>query len=400
MRSSVWILLLVFLIDAQFSSNAFMLKNVLARFFKPVGFQPELPLSSPTPSLLTQSTGQPVIEDVIEPIVAAVSAVTTPSYPPAQNLAPTTSHDQQVALGAHFKELDQNTRTMEKGQRRFRPLITARIVSWALHKIITLRTDVVQGLDIKIASRSNYDVLRGRLDTIDMKFDKISFAQLHVSGGGRFIIKGLELRMRRFLFFNLQSVKKPYVIYADLLLTQQDIINSKVIRNLIQLLVNTILERILQNDKILSASVRKVTINARRINAQGTVKVLSDRVDDSSLISLDFEISTGAGMRDNGHVLFLKDVQATVALNSRLRTSVPYLATRPIDIDLGEDCIIENLVIANKNIWIRAASVISPITPFSVAEMESKALYRYDLSALLSSLLRLNGGIFLRWMGA
>eukprot|EP00981_Chlorochromonas_danica_P007085 scaffold1551_cov164-Ochromonas_danica.AAC.13 len=377
-----------------------MIKNVLARFFKPPGFQPEqLPLSSATPSLLTQSPGQPVDVDIIEPIVAAASTVTASSFSPAQNLV-TTGYNQQVALGAHFKELDENTRTIEKERGRFRPLIIARIVSWALHKIITLRTDVVQGLDIKIASRSNYGVLRGRLDTIDMKFDKISFAQLHVSGGGRFIIKGLELRMRRFLFFNRQSVKKPYVIYADLLLTQQDIINSKVIRNLIQLLVNTILERILQNDKILSASVRKVTIYARRINAQGTVKVLSDRVDDSSLISLDFEISTGAGMRDNGHVLFLKDVQATVALNSRLRTSVPYLATRPIDIDLGEDCMIENLVIANKNIWIRAASVISPITPLSVVEIESKALYRFDLSALLSSLLRLNGGICTRWMGA
>ena len=30
----------------------------------------------------------------------------------------------------------------------------------------------------------------------------------------------VDLRMRRFLFQNLQSVRKPYTIYGDFLLTQ------------------------------------------------------------------------------------------------------------------------------------------------------------------------------------
>ena len=51
--------------------------------------------------------------------------------------------------------------------------------------------------------------------------------------------------MRRFLFQNMQSIRKPYKMHGDFLLTQADIVNSKLIRNLIQLLVNTILENAL-----------------------------------------------------------------------------------------------------------------------------------------------------------
>ena len=38
--------------------------------------------------------------------------------------------------------------------------------------------------------------------------------------------------------------------------------------------------------------------------------------------------------------------------------------------------------------------MISPVDPFYVSEPPSRALYRYDVSVLLSSLLRLNGGAF------
>lgn len=315
------------------------------------------------------------------------------NYMPLVDLRETSNST--LSLGDYsFKELD------DKRKAPFKPLFIARVITWALRKLVRSRTEYVQGLDIEVSSSSNRQLIRGKVDTIDMKFDKISYANLYVSGGGRIIVKGLELRMRRFLFQNLQSVRKPYVIYADLLLTQQDIINSKFIRNLIQLLVNTILERIMSTNKILSAQVRKVTINERRINAMGTATLLSDQMGSSGLASLDFEVSTGAGIRDEGQTLFLKDIQVVLNPDSLLRTVMPILTTTPIDIDLGEDTRIESLVIANKNVWIRAATVISPLSPFSVAEVKTRALYRYDLSKLLSSLLRLNGGIAMKWRGS
>lgn len=279
-----------------------------------------------------------------------------------------------------------------------RPSLLARLTAWALRKIVRTHTENLNGLDLRVQAKSNQDVIRGKLEAIDMKFEKLSFQGLHVSGGGRLLLKGVELRMRRFLFQNLQCMRKPYVIFADLLFTQHDIINSKVIRNLIQLLVNTILERVFLTNKILSASIRKVTINARRINASGTANLLSDRPNDSGLASVDFEVSTGVAIKDNGQTLYLRDIQVAINPDSILRTVMPILTTAPIDIDLGDDCRIESLVIANKNIWIRMASVISPVEPFSVAEVKSKALYRYDLAAFFSSLLWLNGGMAMKWL--
>ena len=45
-------------------------------------------------------------------------------------------------------------------------------------------------------------------------------------------------------------------------------------------------------------------------------------------------------------------------------------------------------------------SVISPVTPFSVVRIERRAMFYYDLSALLSSVLKLRGGVAMRWAGA
>jgi hypothetical protein len=42
-------------------------------------------------------------------------------------------------------------------------------------------------------------------------------------------------------------------------------------------------------------------------------------------------------------------------------------------------------------------SIISPVAPFQVTPVKSKALYRYDLAALLSSVLKLQGGVAIPW---
>jgi len=100
--------------------------------------------------------------------------------------------------------------------------------------------------------------------------------------------------------------------------------------------------------------------------------------------------------------VYLKDIQVVFNPDS-IPIVVPILSVSPIDVDLGEDCQIQSLVVANKNIWVRAAARISPVPPFAVTEVRTDALYHYDLSALLSSVLRLNGGIMQgpwgRWVG-
>mmetsp|Transcript_18367 Transcript_18367/g.30778 ORF Transcript_18367/g.30778 Transcript_18367/m.30778 type:complete len:398 (-) Transcript_18367:338-1531(-) len=300
-------------------------------------------------------------------------------------------------------------------QKLKRPLF-ARVVAWILSRLVRKSTSSLNGLEMHVIADSNHDILRGKLDTIELKFDKVNYAQFFVSGGGRLIIKDLSLRMRRFLFKNAQAIRKPYTLYCDLLLTQQDIVKSTFIRNLIQLLVDTILERVIGGQNIVGISVEEVRIHSRRIHAKGVARLLPDTTtsgrpvstvrreqrekgkvhssNDEGLISLPFEVSTGIGVKEGGHHIFVKDIQVILNPDNKLlRAVVPLPQTAPIDIDLGAGFQIQSLVIANKNIWLRAASKISPVQPFQVVDFETTALYHYDLSALLSSVLRLNGGL-------
>jgi len=150
---------------------------------------------------------------------------------------------------------------------------------------------------------------------------------------------------------------------------QSDVVNSKLIRNLMQLLVNTVLERAVASYEAFSAPlpplvsapgggaggaanavtqdvlkvvVKKVSIRARRLFASGEVSVSAEVLLSLVLVMLflctpfsrafwlhaqvpgnivsstaggammPFEVSTGAGVRDGGQVLYLKDIQVGV----------------------------------------------------------------------------------------
>jgi hypothetical protein len=194
-----------------------------------------------------------------------------------------------------------------------------------------------------------------------------------------------------------------------------DIVNSKFIRNLIQLLVNVIVERAFAtitaasptlSSDLVRISIRRVSIKDQRLFVYGDA-ILGN----SSLTTLAFEVSTGAGIRDNGHVIYLKDIQLVVNPDHPiLRTSIPILLTTPIDVDIGDDCSIMSLVIGEKHVWIRARTIITPAIDNNLQEAEAvvattaiaekKALYRYDVAALLSSLFRMSGGIAVQWVNS
>lgn len=198
---------------------------------------------------------------------------------PANDEWPTFRNKNMSYFQTSFKELD-NLKESKKHKQKF----LGRIVAWFIRKIVVARSDYIQGLELNVWANRNLDILRGKIDTLEMKFDKISFCKIFVSGGGRLIIKGLNLRMRRFLFQNnLQSIRVPYIIYCDLIFTQLDIGKSTFIKNLIQLLVDTILARVLsqariagvETSRIINAEIRAVKIQSRRIHAIGVAHLLS-----------------------------------------------------------------------------------------------------------------------------
>ena len=157
---------------------------------------------------------------------------------------PTFVNQNMTLLKSSFSKLD------DFCEIQHRPVALARWLSGILKKIVLSRTTFVSGLDVVVLAARNLAIARGRVNTIEMKFDKIIFNDVHVSGGGRLIIKDLNLRMRRFLFRRKQSIRRPYVLYCDLLFTQLDIIKSTFIRGLIQLLVDTILGRAFDQAKV------------------------------------------------------------------------------------------------------------------------------------------------------
>jgi len=328
------------------------------------------------------------------------------------------SNEQQGATIGPFDAFDiNNTSSIPlQQQQQQQPVLMARLIAWVLKRVVLANTQLAKGVKVDVKSASNRQLVRGKVESLELTWDKIAFGQLYVTGGGRLLIEGLDLRMRRFLFFNQQTLRKPYRIAGDFLLTQSDIVNSKFIRNMLQLLVNTILQRVLaQAEGALKLTIKKVTIRERRLYVLGEASVpassivgsgasilaasnVGDKEGDLALLS--FEVSTGAGVREEGQVIYLKDIQVTLNPDSAVRASLPIVLSSPIDVDLGTKCCLESLVITNSHVWIRAISEITPaISSFSPPPARKRALFFFDLANLLSSVLKLHGGFLSRFVG-
>lgn len=299
-----------------------------------------------------------------------------------------------------------------------KPVILARVVSWLLMKLVESRTQQADGLEISVHSDSNHHVITGKLGTIEMKFDKLEYAQLFVSGGGKVVIEGLQLRIRRFLFQKLQSVRQPYRIHCDLHLTQQDIMKSVFIRNLIQRVADAVMEKVLNTKKVLNLSVTGVTIQRGRIHVAGTATFLTDSPitvlmssyskaqNTGGLISADFEITTKISARTAvPQIVSLEDVLVVVNPDSTLLRTILPIPGGSINIDLGEHCNLQTLTVDDHSIHLCGSSLISPVKPLTAVSQRyrkvpvlpkigsSIASFRYDLASVLSSVLKLNGGI-------
>ena len=66
-------------------------------------------------------------------------------------------------------------------------------------------------------------------------------------------------------------------------------------------------------------------------------------------------VSVGAGVRNNGRVVYLRDIQLELnPENETVTTGIPLLRlAQPIDVDLGPDCSINSLVVSDSHVWVR-----------------------------------------------
>jgi hypothetical protein len=287
-----------------------------------------------------------------------------------------------------FKESDTLKEIGDPNRRR----IASRAMHWLITRVLEMRTTFVTGLKVHIYSKSNRRVMLGRVSALVIAFEKINFGQIWITGGGTFFFRGLELKMRRFLFQDLQSLRKPYELYMDLIFTQSDVVNSRFFRNVFQNLADTILRKTLQTlpqtKDLMRMEIKRVTTRARKIFVAGT----ADFASRAAIVP--FEISLGAGVKGGGQVVYLRDIEVVFNPDSVLRTTVPIILTSPIDVDIGDSSRIDSLVISGQQVWLRAKVDITPLQQFAVVPVVSKAMYRYDISNVLSKFLRFRNRVF------
>jgi len=158
--------------------------------------------------------------------------------------------------------------------------------------------------------------------------------------------------------------------------------------------VDTVLENVFGSNKVMNIAVKSVSIKEHKIHASGVARILADvpstkqlhslaqlmnypppstisnnhsrasRTSSSSnrssvkrshgmgssvsstdklttseqaeLISMDFEVCSGMGIKHNGQTIYLKDILVTLNPDTLLSTVMPITTTSPIEVDIGE----------------------------------------------------------------
>lgn len=60
--------------------------------------------------------------------------------------------------------------------------IFGHFVSWIVKRLVEAKTQSVTGLEVNVLSPNNRDILRGKVNTLELKFDSLVYGQLFVSG--------------------------------------------------------------------------------------------------------------------------------------------------------------------------------------------------------------------------
>jgi hypothetical protein len=213
----------------------------------------------------------------------------------------------------------------------------------------------------------------------------------------------------------LNVIRKPFEIFGEYVLTQQDVSNSKLIRDLIQALVNTVLRALFPSLHLtfFDVAVDSVRITNHKLAIHGTANIAE------SAGGMPFVLLTGVGLAGEGHVIyldkpelilnpeaklpvkvrgergssgslpwrrvFLEGVGLTMCASVRSR-QVPLGSIRAFDVDIGDNARIEEIVIDDDvGVTIKARTLITPAPPFQVSDVGKRAAFLYDLGAFLSS---------------
>jgi len=151
--------------------------------------------------------------------------------------------------------------------------------------------------------------------------------------------------------------------------------------------VDTVLEKVFGSNKIMNIAVKSVSIKERKVHASGVARILADvpstkqlyslaqlmnypppstinhnhsstgssrnssrnssgssssstykstNLEQAELISMDFDVCSGMGIKHKGQTVYLKDIFVTLNPDTLLSTVMPITTTSPIEIDIGK----------------------------------------------------------------
>mmetsp|Transcript_3994 Transcript_3994/g.11707 ORF Transcript_3994/g.11707 Transcript_3994/m.11707 type:complete len:490 (-) Transcript_3994:325-1794(-) len=254
-------------------------------------------------------------------------------------------------------------------------------------------------------------MLRGYLHELVVQFDRLRFENVSISGGGVLTFRHIDLRLANLVPFrrwNRGWLRRRISADVDMMLTSEDIMQSKLIREVMQSLGNTILkhtivpQRVLRNEALLRGMVEMNSdddvclVDSTMLGCivRGfrcdSVKTMGDRVViHGNFAKAQFSVSFRAMMRAGGRVLVVDDFDVVFQPGTANEVRLPTISTwETIDVDLGQHARIKYLYVTDEGVAVQAWASLSPVRNFKVTmEPQLPARYAFDLGSMLSVLL-------------
>jgi len=270
------------------------------------------------------------------------------------------------------------------------------IVSERLKLFLHNRTTVLEGLKIEVAPTKKTLLLTGVIPPVKITLSKAAVKQLSTSGGAVVHLTSVNFRVpwlfRRYFKPGIpvpRPLRRQMQIFADVVLTVDDIAESAMVRGLVERLVNIIINKPIESlggEGARVSEIDRVDISRGRIRVSGRTVGLSSSI--VSKFSVTFKVE---GSKD-GRLVIFDDFDLHTTLVGRTRAmkvvDLPKGSIR-VELDIGRDARIDKLELMATSFRIAGWCRLSPAVPFRVSnikESTSFLQYKIDVGAMFSAL--------------
>ncbi|CEL94518.1 unnamed protein product [Vitrella brassicaformis CCMP3155] len=262
--------------------------------------------------------------------------------------------------------------------------VGSRLVQWIAVNIMQRCCRSAKGLTIQIDLLRRRNLLRGIFPLVRIRFRKLAFQALSISGGAEVEIRELAIRWGSLLLRRQTFLRGPFETFGTYTLTSEDLEDSPFINRLLRQLANKLLSKMEGTwdgrniPKLMLVTIEHVTVKDGRLCITGIAHTVLNTM-------TPFRIRTGVGVTSNGHVVYLRDTVVTLGVGTPWEVAVN-VRLESWTLDMGDNVEIDTLVLAKNKITLVARCQLSSVEPFQVVPPQSsdRAAFSIDLARLLS----------------